>query len=107
MSRTFRILNHDITFAFSRRAKRWRWPRYITRRERGWRGPIVMRQIVGLGFSFSIDQEFLCEIEVCRGCASEVQRLGEDGISFCPECEHIVEGDTEIITIEEQERRLR
>lgn len=46
---------------------------------------------------------YLCEkcidsydekIEVCKGCEVPTEGRGPDGISYCPECEHIVEGAT-------------
>jgi len=46
-------------------------------------------------------------IEVHMGCGAEVVGIGEDGISYCTECEHIVEGDTEMVTLEEFEKGER
>lgn len=51
-------------------------------------------------------QPHLEEIEVHKGCNGSVHGVGEDGISYCEDCETIVEGDTEYITIEEYESRV-
>jgi len=48
-------------------------------------------------------QPHLTPVQVHTGCGGEVQNVGEDGISYCTECEHICEGDTEYITTEEWE----
>jgi len=32
-------------------------------------------------------------IEVCPYCGAEVKYLPPDGIAYCTECEHIVEGE--------------
>lgn len=45
------------------------------------------------------------EIEVHKECGGLVRGLGPDGISYCEECEHICEGDTEHISQEEWEGR--
>lgn len=38
------------------------------------------------------------EIEVHKNCGAPVRSVGEDGISFCESCEHVVEGETEWIS---------
>lgn len=38
------------------------------------------------------------ELEFHKGCGGEVQSLGDDGISYCTDCEVICEGDTEFLT---------
>lgn len=45
------------------------------------------------------------EIEVHKDCGGEVYGIGEDYISYCTECENIVEGQTEYITEDEFEER--
>lgn len=42
-------------------------------------------------------------VEVHIECYCEVIHLGEDGISFCPVCECVCEGDTKLVSIEEAE----
>jgi hypothetical protein len=44
------------------------------------------------------------EIEVCEGCMEPTRFVGEDGLSYCDSCEHIVEGATKIITENEYEK---
>jgi len=44
------------------------------------------------------------EITICSGCRSEVQGIGEDLIDYCPECETIVEGNTEQVLESEWEK---
>lgn len=41
------------------------------------------------------------EVEVCCGCNEIVNRIGEDGISYCPGCETIVEGNTMMVSADE------
>lgn len=36
-------------------------------------------------------------IEVCNICKSEVKWLAPDSISYCPMCEVVVEGNTELV----------
>ena len=43
------------------------------------------------------------EIEIHKGCNAEVVSMGEDGLSYCTECEHICEGETQFISVEEFE----
>lgn len=50
-------------------------------------------------------QPHLEPIEVHAGCGGEVHGLAPDGVSYCTECEHICEGETEFITMEEFEAR--
>lgn len=50
-------------------------------------------------------EEANIEIEVHKNCNGLVHGVGEDGISYCEDCETIVEGDTEYITIQELEER--
>ena len=45
------------------------------------------------------------EIEVHKECGGLVKSVGPDGISYCEDCEHIVEGETEYITETEYEAR--
>ena len=47
------------------------------------------------------------EDEICvhKDCGCEVTHIGEDGIDFCPECEVVVECDTEYISQKEYEER--
>jgi hypothetical protein len=45
------------------------------------------------------------EFEFHKNCGGHVRGLGEDGISYCEECETIVEGDTECLTEEEHDAR--
>jgi len=47
------------------------------------------------------------EIQVHKGCGAEAVNMGEDAISYCTECERIVEGDTEMVTLEEFEKGER
>lgn len=49
-------------------------------------------------------QPHLEPIHVHKGCNGLVNGLGEDSISYCEDCETIVEGDTEYITLEEFEK---
>ena len=35
-------------------------------------------------------------IEVCDVCGAEVMNLPPDGISYCMECERVVEGNTHL-----------
>ena len=44
------------------------------------------------------------EIEIHKDCNGLVHGVGEDGISYCEDCETIVEGDTKWITVEEFEK---
>lgn len=46
------------------------------------------------------------QVEIHKCCGGEVRGLPPDSISYCIDCEHIVEGDTEFITTEEFESRL-
>lgn len=45
------------------------------------------------------------EIQVHKECGGFVRNIGPDGISYCEDCEHICEGDTEYITEDEWEKR--
>jgi hypothetical protein len=38
-----------------------------------------------------------------KNCGAEVVSLGTEGISFCTECEHVCEGETEYISTEDYE----
>lgn len=101
----FKILNHEVTFMFSRKAKRWRVPRYITQRERTF-GPIYERQLVGFGFSLSVGQGHLLPVHVCAECSEEIEvrSAGDESLDWCESCQQL-EPRTETITVEEYERR--
>jgi ribosomal protein L37AE/L43A len=43
------------------------------------------------------------EIIIHTYCGVEINRRGEDGIDYCPECEHICEGETQTISSDEYE----
>jgi hypothetical protein len=43
--------------------------------------------------------------EVHKDCGGTVRGLGEDLISYCEDCENIVEGQTEFLTEEELEEK--
>lgn len=51
-------------------------------------------------------QPHLAEVEVHSGCGGLVHGIGEDYISYCEDCETIVEGATKLITMEEYENGL-
>ena len=44
------------------------------------------------------------EIQIHTDCGAEAINIGEDAISYCTECETIVEGHTKYITLEEYEK---
>ncbi len=44
------------------------------------------------------DQE---TVEVHKDCGGDIKHLGEDGIAYCVNCEHIVEGDTEYVDVDD------
>lgn len=67
--------------------------------------PCYRLAIMWFKFTFSVDQYHLVEVEVHKDCNGEVQGLAPDGISYCTDCETIVEGETEYITTEEYEAR--
>lgn len=54
--------------------------------------------------SFLFGQPHLEPVKVHKGCNGLVRGIGEDYISYCEDCETIVEGDTEHITMEEWEQ---
>lgn len=66
-------------------------------------GPVYYRHLVWGKLSVIFGQPHLIPIQVHKGCGAEATNLGEDGISYCTECETIVEGETEYITTEEYE----
>lgn len=43
------------------------------------------------------------EVEICNGCNEATSRVGEDAISWCPNC-RCVEGETRMVTEAEYER---
>jgi hypothetical protein len=45
------------------------------------------------------------DIIIHKSCGSEINRIGEDGIDYCPDCEHICEGETEVVSSDEFDRR--
>jgi hypothetical protein len=51
-------------------------------------------------FKMSDREEFIL---THKNCGAEVVSLGTEGISFCTECEHICEGETEYISTEDYE----
>lgn len=65
----------------------------------------MYRHLVWGKLSVIFGQPHLEEIEVHKRCNGEIRLLGEDYISYCQDCETIVEGDTESITMEEYESR--
>jgi hypothetical protein len=48
-------------------------------------------------------KEVPADITVCAHCMEEIQRVGEDALDWCSDCQSI-EGDTLQITTEEYER---
>lgn len=50
-------------------------------------------------------QPHLEPIEVHKKCYGLISGIGEDYISYCEDCETIVEGDTEYITLKEFENK--
>lgn len=55
-------------------------------------------------FSILWGQPHLAPMEIHSGCGGLVHGVGEDYISYCEDCAHICEGETEHITTEEWER---
>ncbi len=45
------------------------------------------------------------DVQIHKGCGAEAINVGEDCISYCTECEHICEGDTEYISAKNYEAR--
>lgn len=98
MNLSTRIFDHNILFRTTAR-RAWTDVKYFKRQD-PW-----SRHLVWGKLSFGINQDHLEEILVHKWCNGEIKDIGEDGISFCTECETIVEGDTEYMTLEEFEKR--
>lgn len=65
----------------------------------------LYNHIVWWKFSLIFGQPHLVETQIHKGCNGRVHGIGEDLISYCEDCETIVEGETEWITEEEWEKR--
>jgi hypothetical protein len=91
-----KLFNYSIEVSFR---SRWPWTHMKLHRYG------VYSHFVWGKLSILYGQPHLVEVEVCKFCSSEVEHIGEDGISYCEEGCGIVEGDTETITMEEYEKR--
>lgn len=96
-----KIANHVVELSFRSRQP---WTHFKILKH-NWYTAGPWRHLVWGKVSLLWGQPHLAEIEVHKDCGAEVRGIGEDSISFCTECEHIVEGDTEMITVEEFENR--
>lgn len=101
--KSFRAFNHLIELDWRAKCSFFSLPRIYRRNP--YRSVHTYFHFVWWKFSVIISQPWLEQIEVHRDCLGEVQSLAPDGISFCKDCEVVVEGETEHISLEEFERR--
>lgn len=94
-----RLFNHVLEVNIR---ARWPWSYFKVHDRAGG----YYKHVVWGKLSVIFGQPHLIPIQVHKGCGAEAINLGDDGISYCTECETIVEGETEYITTEEYESRV-
>lgn len=99
-----RLFNYIIEANLRSRHK-WTHFKIHKHREGLRQGHVYYRHLVWGPLSVIFGQPHLVPIEVHKGCNGEIRNIGPDSISYCEDCDTIVEGQTETITAEEYEAR--